>query len=180
VKPPLQNVLPFGISSAPGYFQCIIDSLASDLPGVAVYLDDFLVSGASADEHLQNLKRLLQRLHEKGFRCRLQKCQFAQTKLECLGHVLSQNGIEKGSKVNDVLLMTPPHYVSSLRSFLGSVQFYGKFLPPHASTVAKALRRLTRKGLPWRWESEEDQTFQRLKTLLSSDKVLDHFDPPFQ
>jgi len=90
----LQNVLPFGISFAPGYFQSIMDGLTSDLPEVAVYLDDILVSGASADEHLQNLKRLLQRLHEKGVHCRLQKCQFAQTKLEYLGHVLSQNGIE--------------------------------------------------------------------------------------
>jgi len=173
----LQNVLPFGISSAPGYFESIMDSLTSDLPGVAVYLDDILVSGASADEHLQNLKRLLQRLHEKVLRCRLQKCQFAQTKLEYLGNVLSQNGIEKGSKVNDVLLMPPPHDVSSLRSFLGSVQFYGKFLPPHASTVAEPLHRLTRKDVSWRWESEEDHAFQRLKTLLSSDKVLVHFDP---
>ena len=82
----LQNVLPFGISSAPGSFQSFMDSLTSDLPGVAVYLDDILVGGASEDEHLQNLKRLLQRLPEKGLRCRLQKCQFAQTKLEYLGH----------------------------------------------------------------------------------------------
>ena len=110
-------------------------------------------------------------------RCRLQHCQFAQAKLEYLGHVLSWNGIEKGSKVNDVLLMPPPHDVSSLRSFLGSVQFYGKFLPSHASTVAEPLHQLTRKGVPWRWESVEDQAFQRLKTLLSSDKVLVHFDP---
>ena len=90
--------------------------------------------------------------------------------------MLSQNGIEIGSKVNDVLLMPPPHDVSSLRSFLGSVQFYGKFLPPHASSVAELLHRLTRKGAPWRWECE-DHPFQRLKTLLSSDKVLVHFDP---
>jgi len=175
----LQNVLPFGISSAPGYFQSIMDSLTCDIPGEAVYLDDVLVSGASADEHLQNLKRLLQCLHEKVLRCRLQKCQFAQAKLEYLGHVLSQNGIEKGSKVNDVLLMPPPHGVFSLRSFLGSVQFCGKCLPPHASTVAEPLHRLTCKGVPWCWESEEDQAFQRLKTLLSSDKVLVHFDPTF-
>jgi len=73
--------------------------------------------------------------------------------------------------------MPPPHDVSSLRSFPGSVQFYGKFLPPHASTVAEPLRRLTRKGVLWRWESEEDKAFQRLKILLSSDKVLVHFDP---
>ena len=103
----------------------IMDGLTSDLPGVAVCLNDILVSGASADEHLQNLKRLLQRLHEKGLLCQLQKCQFAQTKLEYLGHVLPRNGTEKGSKVNDVLLMPLPHDVSSLRWFLGFVQFYG-------------------------------------------------------
>jgi len=57
------------------------------------------------------------------------------------------------------------------------VQFYGKFLPLHASTVAEPLHRLTHKGVPWHWEIEEDQVFQRLKTLLSSDKVLVHFDP---
>jgi len=35
----LQNVLPFGISSAPGYFQSIMEDVLRDLPGVAVYLD---------------------------------------------------------------------------------------------------------------------------------------------
>ena len=58
----LQMRLPFGIISAPGYFQEIMDKLTADLPGVAVYLDDILVSGATAQEHLDNLKRLLQRL----------------------------------------------------------------------------------------------------------------------
>ena len=60
----LQMRLPFGITSAPGYFQEIMDQLTSDLPGVAVYLDDILVSGSTAQEHLNNLKRLLQRLSD--------------------------------------------------------------------------------------------------------------------
>ena len=48
----LQKRLPFGISSAPGYFQEIMEQLTQDLPGVAVYLDDILVSGANAESHL--------------------------------------------------------------------------------------------------------------------------------
>ena len=52
----LQNVLPFGISFAPGYFQQVMDEITSDLPGVAVYLDDILCSGATAEAHLQNLQ----------------------------------------------------------------------------------------------------------------------------
>ena len=93
----LQQRLPFGISSAPGYFQEIMDQLTRDLPGVAVYMDDILVSGTSPQGHLNNLRRLLQRLRDKGLRCRLEKCTFAQPCVEYLGHLLSQEGIAKGT-----------------------------------------------------------------------------------
>ena len=45
----LQRRLPFGIKSAPGYFQHIMEQLTKDMKGVAVYLDDILVSGDNAD-----------------------------------------------------------------------------------------------------------------------------------
>ena len=70
----LQTRLPFGISSAPGYFQEVMDQLTRDLKGVAVYLDDILVSGSDAEDHIRNLRALLQRLDEKGLRCKLEKC----------------------------------------------------------------------------------------------------------
>ena len=81
----LQMKLPFGIKSAPGYFQEIMFQLTSDLKGVAVYLDDILMSGATAEDRLQNLRALLQRLQDKGLRCRLEKCIFAQPVLNILG-----------------------------------------------------------------------------------------------
>ena len=55
----LQNRLPFGISSASGYLQGITGQLISDLCGIAVYLDDLVVSDANAEDHLQNLCALL-------------------------------------------------------------------------------------------------------------------------
>ena len=88
----LQMRLPFGISSAPGYFQELMDKLTCDLQGVAVYMDDILVSGATDSEHLQNLRSLLKRLVEKGLRCRLEKCSFAQSSIEYFGHTLSRQG----------------------------------------------------------------------------------------
>jgi len=66
------------------------------------------------------------------------------------------------------------HYV---RSFLGSVQFYAKFLPPMFASVAEPLYRLTRKGHRWVWGSEEKAVFRRLKELLSAADVLAYFDP---
>ena len=69
----LQMRLPFGITSAPGYFQEIMGQLTSDLQGVAVYIDDILVSGATASEHLKNLRSLFKRLEMKGLHCHLEK-----------------------------------------------------------------------------------------------------------
>ena len=123
----LQMRLPFGISLAPGYFHEIKTQLTSDLKGVAVYLDDILVSGENAEDHLHNLHQLLQQLQDKVLRCRLEKCQFAQPSVEYLGHTLSHRGIAKGGKVDAVLKMPQPSNVPSLKSFWGSIQFYGKF-----------------------------------------------------
>jgi transposase InsO family protein len=172
----LQKRLPFGISSAPGYFQKIMEQLTQDLKGVAVYLDDILVSGSHAEEHVFNLRALLKRLSERGLRCNLKKCKFAQSSVEYLGHILSRDGLSKGSKVDAIINMPAPTEVSSLKSFLGSVQFYGKFLN-NLSTLTEPLSRLTKKNVQWRWTADEQSAFQRLKDLLCTDTVLAHFDP---
>ena len=153
-----------------------MDQLTSDLQGVAVYMDDILVSGATTSEHIQNLRALLKRLEEKGLRCRLEKCLFAQPSVEYLGHILSKQGIAKGPKVDAVKMMPPPGNVSSLRSFLGSVQFYGKLLP-NLATITEPLHRLTKKGISWSWGAEEQEAFQKLKDLLCKDTILVHFNP---
>ena len=72
--------------------------------------------------------------------------------------------------------MPPPKDVSSLRAFLGSVQFYGKFLP-HLATEAEPLHHLTRKNVDWKWGEKEEKVFNRLKNLLSTNDILVHFDP---
>ena len=173
----LQNVLPFGISSAPGYFQKIMDDLTSDLPGVAVYLDDILVSGKDAKDHYHNLQRLLDRLHDKGLRCKRENCSFAQPQVEYLEHMLQRDGIHKSHKVDAALIMPALSYVTSLKSCLGLVQFYAKFLPPSYATEAEPLYRLTKKDVEWNWGSHEQSSFERLKSLLSSDAVLTHYNP---
>ena len=84
----LQMRLPFGITSAPGYFQKIMGQLTADFSRGAVYLDDIVVSGKDSKDHQNNLRRHLQRLEEKGLRCRQEKCKLAKKTVDYLGHRL--------------------------------------------------------------------------------------------
>ena len=163
----LQTRLLFGISSATGYFQDVMNQLTSDLPGVAVYLDDILISGKTAEDHLNNLCRLLKRLNDRGLRCRIQKCVFAQDSVTYLGHTISRDGISKGPKADAVTKMPAPSNVSQLRSFLGSVQFYNKFLPD-LSTISEPLYHLTEKHIKWKWEEPQQDAFRKLKQMTPS------------
>ena len=173
----LQKRLPFGIKSAPGYFQEIMEQLTQNLRGVAVYFDDILVSGDNAKDHLMNLRALFKRLEEKGLRCNREKCVFAQVSIDYLGHTLSSRGIAKGSKVDAILEMPTPKNISTLKSFLASVQFYSKFLPPYFSEITEPLYKLTRKGQQWKWGEEEATSFKNIKRLLCTETVLAHYDP---
>jgi len=62
------NRLPFGVSSAPGIFQRVMESLLSGVPNVVVYLDDILVTGPTEEEHLAALEEVLRRLQAAGLR----------------------------------------------------------------------------------------------------------------
>ena len=126
-----------------------MNQLTSDLPGVAVFLYDILISEKTAEDHLNNLRRLLKRLNDRGLRCRIQKCVFAQDSVTYLGHTISPDGISKGPKADAVTKMPAPSNVSQLRSFLGAVQFYNKFLP-HLSTISEPLYHLTEKHTKWK------------------------------
>ena len=51
------NRLPFGISSAPGIFQRVIENVLKDIPGVVAYIDDILLTGPTEEAHLQTLEK---------------------------------------------------------------------------------------------------------------------------
>ena len=64
-----------------------------------------------------------------------------------------------------------------LKSFLASVQFYSKFLPPYFSEITKPLYKLTCKGQQWKWGKEEATSFKKIKWLLCTETILAHYDP---
>ena len=72
----LYNRLPFGVSSAPGIFQRVVESILNGIPGVVVYIDDNLITAKSESEHLSVLDEVLKRIEESGLRFKKNKCVF--------------------------------------------------------------------------------------------------------
>ena len=169
--------LPYGVAAAPSIFQQIMDQILPKLPGVVCYLDDILVTGKDTQEHLSNLEAVLQKLKEHNLRIKSTKCKFLQNSVEYLGQVVSAQGIDTSErKVEAVLKMSPPTNQRSLRSFLGIVNHYGKFIP-FLADLSAPLNKLLRKDAPFHWSVESEDSFKRIKEALTSTEVLAHFDP---
>ena len=79
------NRLPYGVSSAPGVFQHVMDGLLKGIPGVIVYIDDILAIGRTEQEHPVALEEVLQWLGEAGLRLQKSKCTFMAPTVTYLG-----------------------------------------------------------------------------------------------
>ena len=168
--------LPFGIASAPAIFQRSMESLLQGLAGVCVYIDDIIITGQTEEEHLHNLSEVLSRLERAGMKLKENKCVYMMPEVEYLGHRINSQGLQSAeSKVDAITEAPPPKDVSELKSFLGMVNYYGKFLPNLATTLAP-LYRLLRKENAWHWGREQTQAFERVKKMLKSSDLLVHFD----
>ena len=122
--------LPYGVSSARGIFQRFMDSLLKGIPNTMVYLDDVLVTGPTEDEHLQTLDRVLERLVQAGFRLKETKCQLLSDEVDYLGHRIDAEGIHPSGEALSAVRDAPgPTNITELRSYLGMVNHYGRFLP---------------------------------------------------
>ena len=169
--------LPFGVAAAPAIFQRTMEAILRDLPHVCVYLDDILVTGESEAAHLHNLSVVLERLEAAGVRLKREKCSFMLREVEYLGYRVSDKGLQPlARKVQAILQAPTPKEVPQLRSFLGLLNYYGRFLPDLA-TLLSPLYELLQSGRRWSWEQRQDKAFQEAKKLLVTSDVLTHYDP---
>ena len=169
--------LPFGIASAPAIFQRAMDSILQGIPQVLCYLDDILITGASKEDHLRNLEKVLSRLQEYGIRVNANKCVFMQSSVEYLGHIIDCEGLHTSPKKVKAIQEAPtPRNQQELRSFLGLLHYYGKFIQ-NLATMLHPLNELLKKGVSWKWSKDCANAFKQAKKQLSSTTVLAHYDP---
>ncbi|MDA8032443.1 MAG: Ty3/Gypsy family RNase HI domain-containing protein, partial [Alphaproteobacteria bacterium] len=106
-----------------------------------------------------------------------QKCSFLQPSVEYLGHVVDAQGLHTTRGKQQAMADAPtPTNLTELRSFLGLVNYYGRFIS-NLATRLQPLTQLLHKGESWKWTVECETAFRDIKAVLSSSQVLAHYDP---
>ncbi len=146
------------------------------MPGVVCYLDDILVTGKSKADHLHNLSLVFQKLEKHQFKLQKTKCTFMAQMVEYLGHQVDESGIRPHPEKVEAITNAPaPKNVQELRSFLGLLNYYRKFIP-NLSEMLHPLNQLLKDKQKWTWTDECINAFQQAKDQLVSAKVLTHYD----
>ena len=144
----------------------------SIIPNIVVYVNDIMITGASEEEHLEILNRVLEPLETTRLRVKKYKCKFMVPSVEYLGYLIDAKGLHPTSeKIQAVKEAPSPKSVQELKAYLGLLTYYGDFLP-NMSTVLAPLYRLLRKDVPWQWTQVEENTFEESKALLTSSTLL--------
>ena len=153
--------LMFGISSAPEKYQQVIQQTLQGIDGVHNISDDIIEHGATHDQHDERLRKVMTRVRECGLTLNLEKCQFSMSQLTFMG----RGAGVADDKVKAVVEAREPESVSEVRSFLGLVNYSGRFIPDLV-TLSEPLQRLTKKDVEFQWGSEQAAAFQKLKNEL--------------
>lgn len=144
------------------------------IPGTGlfiVFFDDVLIYSSIIEEHVRHLEKTFQVLMEGSFFLKLSKCSFGQQQVKYLGHFVSAQGVEPiHAKVQAIQHWPSPNSLKALRSFLGLVGFYRRFICGYASIAAPLTTVLTKDSFVWNQSAQI--AFDQLKKAISSAPIL--------
>ena len=182
--------MPFLPSNIPAIFQRLMESCLGELHlrWSIVYLDDIIVFSQIPEEHLVRLQVVFNKLKAVGLKLKPSKCELFWKQINYLGHVVGHNGISTDPKKIEAVTEWPRcTTVTEVRSFLGLVRYYRRFIF-NFSKVAKPLNKLLqnlegtsnqKKKFKVHWGPEWQEDFENLQRLCTEAPVLAYADFKF-
>lgn len=153
-----------------------MEQILAGCEGCLNYMDDIIVYGETHEQLEERTAKVLKTLKEYNVALNEKKCIFRATELEFLGHKLSAEGITPThDKVESIKNFRLPTTMEEVRSFLGLLNFVGKFIP-NLATLTEPLRALTKKDTTFAWKEPQQMAFQTLKNSLTNDMALGFYD----
>ncbi|GJY26865.1 putative reverse transcriptase domain-containing protein, partial [Tanacetum coccineum] len=166
------TVMPFGLTNAPTIFMDLMNRVCRPYLDkfVIVFIDDILIYSKTQEEHVEHLRLVLELLKNEKLYAKFSKYEFWLREVRFLGHVINGNGIHVDpSKIEAVKNWKAPRTPNEVRSFLGLVGYYRRFIE-NFSKIAKSLTILTQKSKTFDWGEEQELAFQTLKDMLCKER----------
>lgn len=169
--------LPEGLRNASSFFQRQMTIILGPLVGTVcyVFVDDVLVFADDEATYFLNVTLVLDCMREHHLVVSKKKVKLGMIKIEYLGHIVSAAGLElSDTRKQGILQMAAPSTLKGVLSFLGAVNYCRDFLSFDALEHLVVLQRLTRKGIAFRWGTEEQAAFAGVKDCILQAPLL-HF-----
>jgi hypothetical protein len=168
------TVMSFGLTNAQAYFMNLMNKVFMEELDkfVVVFIDDILVYSKSVEEHEQHLRVVLGKLRAHKMYAKFSKCEFWLEKISFLRHILTAEGVAVDpGKVETVSNWQQPTNVSEIKSFLGLVGYYRRFIEGF-SKIARPMTELLKKEKKFNWTESCEKSFQELKKRLTTAPAL--------
>jgi len=134
-------VMCFGLRNAAQTFQRLVNSILAGLDFVFAYVDDVLIASASAEQHVDHVRAVLGCFEEFGIAINPAKCVYAASSLTFLGHIVDTRGLRPNpDSINVIRQWTRPNTKKELQRFLGSLNFYHRFIPGRGQPSSPPIR----------------------------------------
>jgi hypothetical protein len=162
----------FGLCNAPKTFMCAVNDVFKPFLDDFVYLDDIIIFSGNWDEHVRHVNQVLDTLQRKKLYVKLSKCEFGKTALVYLGHIVGGGQLKiDPSKIGVIVNWPEPKNVTEMRSFLGAVQNWRRFIS-NFSFIAAPLHVLSSVKNTFQWGGKKQKTFETLKENINTAPVL--------
>lgn len=127
-------------------------------------------------EHLDHVRKVMEKLARAGLKINLDKCSFFKTDIHFLGHIVRCRGIRPDEeKVEKIKNYAVPRTLCQLWAFLGLASYFQRFIKGFAA-LARPLYTLFKKNIKYEWKEEQQKAFEKLKTHLISAPILQYPD----
>ena len=175
-------VVPFGLTSAPSTFMALMNHILNPyLDKFAIaYLDDVLIYSKTLEEHQQHVCTILDEFRKHKLYAKESKCEFFRSEVKFLGFIVGADGVKVDpAKIEAVKSWPVPKSITDVRSFLGFVGFYRKFIRNHSAVVAPIsdLTKTLTQGSKFIWTPSAQIAFEKMIDALCSAPVLVLPDP---
>ena len=164
--------MPQGAAGAPAWFVSVMQFVMSGLDNIRMYLDDVIGSDDSPITHVATLATFFARLRLHDLKLSPNKTRIGAAHVEFLGHNISQDEVRPNDdKITALTRMPMPRDIKQLRSLLGGLSYYRKYLLNMAKRV-RPVAALLKKGATFGFTPSMEEAVRALLAELAAPPIL--------